>query len=462
MGQGAKRAGFFPDADLETAAPAHQEGFVRHQEVRAAGDPRCAFEHALREQTLGFIAQALKFADARRVAEELGHQRDQPPYALKRGGAGVEALLRGVGHAIEDAACKAVSDRSSLRAVGAGRIREIEEDSPHSYMWAEDSFFQELSGAADLPIPADRMGGGYMTLNSDRIEELGPVPLMGTQRFKVWSEAVGDHFVIDVHEPLEMMVQAAPAPVLFMTDGNLCFPAASGISGMLAMEPDGPPPQVVVGVGYEVSGRGERAEHHKLRARDLTPCGDARLEAMMRQAPPPFTWDDSVVLGGADRFLDFLLDELSPWVAERFHVDPAQRTLAGVSMGGLFALHTLFSRPDAFGNYIACSPSVWWADRLLVQMEESYAQAHEDLDAGLYMAVGELEEAQDPNAKMVSNFRELVGSLEGRGYPSLRLTHDVLAGETHMSAFDPAFSRALRALLKPQARSEDWAHLGET
>lgn len=301
-----------------------------------------------------------------------------------------------------------------------------------------------------------------MTIQPEKIEDLGAVPLLGTQRFKVWSEAVGAHFIIDVSEPLELMVQAGPAPVLFITDGNLCFPAASGMAGMLAMEPGGPPPQVVVGIGYEVSGSGERAEHHKLRARDLTPCGDDRLEAMMRQAPPPFTWRDDVELGGADRFLAFLLEELCPWLAGRFDVDIEQRTLAGVSMGGLFALYTLFSRPDAFLNYIASSPSVWWSDRLLIRMEEAYAQTHEDLAANVYMAVGAREEEQDPSAKMVTNFNELVRNLGSRSYPTLSLSHDVLADETHMSAFEPAFTRGLRAVLKPQARDESWAQLGET
>lgn len=106
------------------------------------------------------------------------------------------------------------------------------------------------------------------------VSPLGPVPIIGAKRYKTWSQIVGAYFIIDVAMPSPMMPRNGPAPVMFVTDGNLCFASTVNLCGAMAMEPGGPPPHCVVGIGYEVSGGGEKAEHHLIRTRDLSPCPD--------------------------------------------------------------------------------------------------------------------------------------------------------------------------------------------
>ncbi len=300
-----------------------------------------------------------------------------------------------------------------------------------------------------------------MTARTLPVSELGPVQLIGSQRFKMWSEHVGANFIIDVSMPGPLSRSKGPAPVMFVTDGNLCFPAAASLSGSLAIEPDGPPPQCVVGIGYEVSGNGENAEHHRMRNRDLTPCEDQRFAAMMRHAPQPFTWRDDISPGGAGRFLSFISEELSPWLSNRFDTDLENSSICGISLGGLFVLHTLLTRPQAFRRYIAVSPAIWWADRLLLKIEENSKNLLCGLELDVFMAVGEREEAADPQAKMVSNVQALAQNLDHQNIDTLNLTHMVLAGETHMSVFSPALSRALRSVFPKQSRDEGWAKLEE-
>lgn len=292
-----------------------------------------------------------------------------------------------------------------------------------------------------------------------QFQATGPVPILGAQRFQVFSKSVNADFIIDISVPLQPA--KSPWPVHIVTDGNLCFASAAKMVSALAMEPAGPEPAVVVGIGYAVSGAGEKAEHHTTRVRDLSPWPDAKYEAMMRRAPAPFTWDDRLQAGGADRFLDFILTELLPWLEQRFNIDPDRKTLTGISMGGLFCLYALFARPGAFENHIAISPAIWWANCALLDLEAEYAARNTDLTAGLSLAVGALEEAQDPTAKMVSHLETFTARLRTRNYPSLNLCQYILADETHMSVFTPAFSRALRHLGKPQNRNEDWAKLDE-
>lgn len=64
--------------------------------------------------------------------------------------------------------------------------------------------------------------------------------------------------------------------------------------------------------------------------------------------------------GGAPEMLDFLT---GPWRRETERLsgrETARRVLAGHSYAGLFTLYALFARPDAWDDYIAIDPSLWW------------------------------------------------------------------------------------------------------
>lgn len=169
----------------------------------------------------------------------------------------------------------------------------------------------------------------------------------------------------------------------------------------------------------------------------------------MRAAPPPFRFGDELQTGGGERFLDFILEELTPWLADNFPVDPRDLALAGSSFGATLALHAMFTRPGAFTRHLAISPSLWWADRHLVRLEEDYAGRHTDLATQLYLCVGEAEEAQAPEARMVSDFSAFAERLQSRAYPSLRLTHEILRGETHVSVFNAGLCNGIRRLFGP-------------
>lgn len=272
------------------------------------------------------------------------------------------------------------------------------------------------------------------------------VPVPFSRRFRLPSRHVGDDFVIDVALPAPYLPGSAPWPVLFVTDGNLAFSTAAATMGVLPLEPGGPRPACVVGIGYQLAGEGEHAEHLATRNRDLTPRRVEEWEARLRAAPPPFRLRDDVQTGGGDRFLDFIIDELKPWLAANFPVDTDDCTLAGSSFGATLALYALFTRPGAFCGYLAISPSLWWGNGQLIGLEDEFASSHADLDAALHLCVGGAEEAQAPETRMVSSFREFASKLEARAYPSLRLTHEVLPGETHLSVFNAGLTNGIRRL----------------
>ncbi|GHO49155.1 enterochelin esterase [Ktedonospora formicarum] len=61
-------------------------------------------------------------------------------------------------------------------------------------------------------------------------------------------------------------------------------------------------------------------------------------------------------------FVDFLVQELMPWVQEQYHVtaDPAQTIVGGCSYGGLAAAFAGLRASGTFGNVLAQSGSFWW------------------------------------------------------------------------------------------------------
>ena len=76
--------------------------------------------------------------------------------------------------------------------------------------------------------------------------------------------------------------------------------------------------------------------------------------------------------GGAGKFLQFTEQELKPNVNETFEADPARHIFFGHSLGGLFGLYTLFTKPEAFHSYMISSPSIWWNQQCILELEPEF------------------------------------------------------------------------------------------
>jgi len=289
------------------------------------------------------------------------------------------------------------------------------------------------------------------------LEDLGAASIRGSKSFALASQYVDQTFVIDVAPPPMSMTPDRSLPIVFVLDGDAVFGTVAQTSLYLQMDPGGLPPVLIVGIGYRAEGEG-RAGHGE-RTRDFTPSSDQRYLTMLRAAPAPFTLRPDIEPGGAQNFMSFIKNELITCLAERYPIDANDQTIIGMSLGGLFALHVLFSEPTAFQRYVAISPALWWDDGLLFREEAELAASVSDLAANVFLSVGSLEEATDASARMVSNVIELSTVLTRRNYPNLQLTHRVFDGETHLSVFPIALGRGLRAVFEPNAAIASWAKL---
>ena len=286
-------------------------------------------------------------------------------------------------------------------------------------------------------------------------EDLGPARIARTGTHRLRSEAIGQDFLLEVAWPMAPVDPGEKVPVVYVLDGNQCFAMTAQVARMLQYGPFPLPKAFVVGIGYHGGGP-EGLTPAMLRMRDLTPCGDAMVEARFRDAPPEWRLPPEVAFGGADAFLAFIEEQVKPFVADRYPVDPDDQGLIGVSAGGLFALNALFTRPGAFRRIVAISPALYWGERRLFELEAALAKRTADLPVDLFLAVGGLEEAHDPQARMVSSLYEMEAVLRARGYPGLRMSMEVFPGETHMSVFPAAVSRGVSQVFGGPGDTHDW------
>ncbi|MGS1079836.1 alpha/beta hydrolase [Pseudoxanthomonas beigongshangi] len=165
---------------------------------------------------------------------------------------------------------------------------------------------------------------------------------------------------------------AAGYPAVWLLDGNAALmetPAA--LVQALAKAPS---PPLLVFVAHDNDLRIDGAA----RAHDYTPRlpgGDAaQVDPMGRRN------------GGADGFLDWLTGAARERVRRVAPLDDARQAIWGHSYGGVFVLHALFSRPEAFDAYAAVDPSLWWGDGYLLKEADEAASA---TDVALWLAAGE-------------------------------------------------------------------------
>lgn len=257
-----------------------------------------------------------------------------------------------------------------------------------------------------------------------------------------------------VAEPVAGMVPFPPGPrrVLYLLDANLFFGTAVEMTRIMSQLYGELPPLLVVGIAY---GTDSPLLQGELRARDFTPSADAGFgdqPPRMRAPMPEPTLPEGKRLGRAAQFLDFLTKEVRPYVEARYDVLPGGSALFGSSLGGLFAVHALLERPDAFDAYVAVSPALWWDRAALLRREAELASNRNDLATTLFLAVGSGEERADipmlASFRMISNLHALADQLRSRNFASLALETFVAERETHTSVVPVALTRGLRHVFR--------------
>lgn len=201
------------------------------------------------------------------------------------------------------------------------------------------------------------------------------------------SDILGNERRIWIYTPSGYRPDAEPLPLLVLFDGDTIrgpMPFPTILDNLIA---DGRiPPMIAVLVDSLTQ---------EIRNREL-PCGTP--------------------------FLEYLTDELLPWVRERYRIttDPARTIVAGQSHGGQAAAFAALRRPDVFGNVISQSGSFWWSPDGEDEHEwltREYA-ASERQPVRFYVEAGLQEHGEAPGhgpSLLVAN-RHLRTILQTKGY----------------------------------------------
>jgi predicted alpha/beta superfamily hydrolase len=272
------------------------------------------------------------------------------------------------------------------------------------------------------------------------VAEFPPVTLAGTEEHVLHTSAGEYRLWLSIPR-----AEPPPAgfPVVTLLDANASFATVVEIArqGAVRAGATGIGAAVVAGIAYP----GDAPYHRARRGLDYTP-GPPAEEAVAHAC------------GGRDAFLALLRGPAAALVAERCPVDAGRRVLAGHSLAGFFALDVLAHDPDAFSDYIAISPSVWWnKGRLLAGLGATPRMARAPRVA---IGVGEWEQALTPweagspeaartaerrgRRAMVDNARAMAERIAATGAETRFRCYPE---ENHGSVLPVAISRALRFVL---------------
>jgi uncharacterized protein len=202
-------------------------------------------------------------------------------------------------------------------------------------------------------------------------------------------------------------------------------------------------PAVVVGIGYPTD---NWDEVRRRRYDDLSPW--PLDPAILALVAPGIT-----KTGGGDGFLRFIEEDVKPFVAARFKVDPSKQTFFGDSLGGLLGLHQMFKNPTAFSSYVLSSPVIALNDRKVLAGEPAFTSQAKAGALHLRILVTSAGEEQNPNipsdvtARMIDNATELAERLAVVSPRNIVVERTIFPGETHNSVGTVALGRGIRFAL---------------
>jgi predicted alpha/beta superfamily hydrolase len=180
------------------------------------------------------------------------------------------------------------------------------------------------------------------------------------------SDILGEMRKIWVHLPLNYQ-EGKKYPVLYVLDGNGHFHSVTGLIKQLSTNGTFVLPEMIV-----------IAIPNTNRSRDLIPTHadvDYRTGNELQY--------DS---GGGNSFLDFIEDELIPYV-DRTYPTSSFRTYVGHSFGGLSVINALTTRSHLFNNYVAIDASFWWDNMAYLETVDSLLSVNDYSNKGLFLGM---------------------------------------------------------------------------
>ena len=219
-------------------------------------------------------------------------------------------------------------------------------------------------------------------------------------------------------------------PVLYLNDGQNLFEPATSFTGVewqvdetadRLIQEGTVPPMIMVGI-------------------------DNASKDRIREYMPHRSMHPVIVRAQGNRYPDFLIKEVMPFVARNYRVatGPENTGLGGSSLGALISLYTAAVRPNVFGRLLLESPSLWASNRQMIRQSRHIRNWPERI----FLGTGTAEAGRpDRDQSMVDDVRELAAIFRRAGVDDRRLKLFIDEGASHHeSAWARRFPEALAFL----------------
>ena len=205
------------------------------------------------------------------------------------------------------------------------------------------------------------------------------------------STVLGEERRVLVRTPVGYETNKLSYPVLYMTDGDAHIGHTASTIEFLTR--NGRISELII-VGVTNTDR----------TRDLSPT-----KSSIRNAAGELQFPTS---GGANTFLKFFETELIPEIEKQYRVQP-YRILAGHSLGGLFAIHTMISKPGLFNSYVSVSPALNWENAEALKRAEEFLKNQKEMKVTLYTSLGN---EPGPIGDSFDAFKQLLSKTSIKGF----------------------------------------------
>jgi uncharacterized protein len=150
--------------------------------------------------------------------------------------------------------------------------------------------------------------------------------------------------------------------------------------------------------------------------------------------------------GHSDKFISFIEKELQPFIDKKFKTNQS-KTIIGQSLGGLLITEILFKKPFLFDKYVIVSPSLWWDNGSVLNLDSAIFKDDFTQKTDIYIAVGKegLTPTKIPRVMEV-DANLLSEKIKASKSKNVKVYFDYLPLENHGTILHSAVSNSFRFL----------------
>jgi predicted alpha/beta superfamily hydrolase len=233
---------------------------------------------------------------------------------------------------------------------------------------------------------------------------------------EIQSKVLGEKRTLLISLPDPKAMSEAQHPVIYLLDGKENFHHLAPLIRFLG--DNGRIPKMIVVAIVNTD-----------RVRDFTPThSDKEFDGRAKTS------------GGAGKFVQFLKQELFPFVEKKYRTAP-YRILVGHSLTGMFTTHVMLSQPAMFNAYVAVGPYLTWDEKTVISKIDKTLKKLPAKDLFFYVSHAGADEAE---FEIDSDVKTLCAALKKHAPAGLKWHFSKFEQDNHGSAIHFATADALR------------------